>query len=167
VYTATFKKIKLLITSQQKAGSQFCLRFSLKCASLDLGPLGEMAVLSNPMAVFSHTQYLGGSSPGSSSASSSSSSSSSSTITRKYAHNPVGLQLKVMEMIHVRTSKTNPQQCVMKMRCGLVAVCFNLPGLQGVGRFRGGAAPVRRRRVRRRVLRQHDSGISTGPFHGV
>jgi hypothetical protein len=96
VYVATFKKLKLLTTSQQRSGSKFCLRFRLKCSTLDLGPLGEMSVVSNPIEVFSHTQYLVGSQSGSAQA------SATGAITRKYAHNPVGLQLKVMEMIHVR-----------------------------------------------------------------
>jgi len=66
VYTATFKKLKLLTTSQQRSGSKFSLCFRLKCSSLALGSLADMVVISNPIEVFSHSQYLGksdGSSP--------------------------------------------------------------------------------------------------------
>lgn len=91
VYTATFKKLKLLTTSQQRSGSKFSLCFRLKCSSLALGSLADMVVISNPIEVFSHSQYLGKSDDDR---------AKTQPGAIKYADNPAGLHLKLMESIH-------------------------------------------------------------------
>jgi hypothetical protein len=57
---ATFKKLKILSTSQQQ-GTLFRLRFSLKKYAGDQAAFEEIpgcTVVSTPIEVFSHTQYL-------------------------------------------------------------------------------------------------------------
>jgi hypothetical protein len=55
---ATFRKLKLLITSQQRSGTKFSLCFRLTCGSIDLGSLASLSVTSSPIEVFSHSLYL-------------------------------------------------------------------------------------------------------------
>jgi hypothetical protein len=119
VYTATFKKLKLLTTSQQRSGSKFSLCFRLKCSSLALGSLADMVVISNPIEVFSHSQYLGKSDGARSCAhvditllrymltfiivfvTTGDDKAKTQPGAIKYADNPAGLHLKLMESIHV------------------------------------------------------------------
>ncbi len=58
VYTATFRKLKLLTTSQQRSGTKFSLCFRLTCSELALGSLADLSVTSSPIEVFSHSLYL-------------------------------------------------------------------------------------------------------------
>lgn len=61
VYTATFKKLKILSTSQQLQGILFRLKFTLKkYAGSNFTPIAvpHCEVVSHPVEVFSHSQYL-------------------------------------------------------------------------------------------------------------
>jgi len=59
---ATFKKLKITVTSQQK-NTSFCIRFSLRrYTSSECQVLSECVVTSTPIVVFSHTGYLASSS---------------------------------------------------------------------------------------------------------
>lgn len=61
VLTATFKKLKILSTSQQLQGALLRLKFTLKKytgASFTTVNIPNRSVLSQPIEVFSHSQYL-------------------------------------------------------------------------------------------------------------